>query len=70
MSEGRPLRYPYTTGAMLMQFPYKFHYKNAWVYRAWVLGLGVTFPIMCYVTYKQGGHKGIRYPPPAEKKGH
>ena len=33
MSEGRPLRYPYTTGAMLMQFPYKFHYKNAWVYR-------------------------------------
>ena len=33
MTEGRPLRYPYTTGAMLMQFPYKFHFNKAWVYR-------------------------------------
>jgi hypothetical protein len=33
MAEGRPLPYPYTTGAQLMQFPWKFYYKNNWLFR-------------------------------------
>ena len=27
---GRPLPYPYTFGAQIMQFPYKFHWNNSW----------------------------------------
>ena len=41
MSEGRPLRYPYTWGAQVMQFPYKFHMKNAWVFK-WVKHLTIV----------------------------
>ena len=33
MSEGRPLRYPYTWGAQVMQFPWKFHINRSWVFR-------------------------------------
>ena len=33
MTEGRPMRYPYTWGAQLMQYPWKFHYKTAWVHK-------------------------------------
>jgi len=57
------MRYPYTWGAQLMQYPWKFHYKTAWVHKAWWIGMGVTAVVMAYATVKQGGHKGIRYPP-------
>ena len=32
-------------------------------FRAWWIGMGVTAVVMAYATVKQGGHKGIRYPP-------
>merc|ERR1711934_1272422 len=65
---GQALEIPVHDGGDAHAVPLQVPLQNAWVYRAWVLGLGVTFPIMCYVTYKQGGHKGIRYPPPAERR--
>jgi hypothetical protein len=30
---GRPMKYPYTLGAQVMQFPYKFHFANNWIVR-------------------------------------
>ena len=32
-SGGRPMAYPYTLGAQIMQFPFKMHYTKNWVFK-------------------------------------
>ena len=32
-ASAQKMRYPYTLGAQVMQFPYKFHYENCWYTR-------------------------------------
>nr|ALS04504.1 hypothetical protein YQE_10512 [Acartia pacifica]ALS04505.1 hypothetical protein [Acartia pacifica] len=54
------MRYPYTLGAQLMQFPWKKFYKQNWVIRSWVNGIVLALPIMAVIT------KSI--PEPAPKK--
>ena len=59
MAEGRPLPYPYTTGAQLMQFPYKFNFNNNWLYRSLPIGFLICIPTFYkfQVTSKSGGDK-------------
>jgi len=49
-----PLPYPYTNGAQIMQFPYKFHFNNCWVVKAWVLGLALSAPIFYKIQIASG----------------
>jgi hypothetical protein len=29
----RKMAYPYTLGAQVMQFPFKYYYNNSWVFK-------------------------------------
>jgi len=49
-----PLPYPYTFGAKIKSFPWKFHYNNFWLYRAWGLGFIITLPIMYKIQMATG----------------
>eukprot|EP00093_Oithona_nana_P002453 02453.XXX_24188_23845_1 [CDS] Oithona nana genome sequencing. len=40
----RPLPYPYTLGAQIMQFPYKFHFQNSWWVKCLVAGALINIP--------------------------
>ena len=44
------LRYPYTLGAMLRQFPLKYHMGKSWIYKAYALGLVLSAPIFFKIT--------------------
>jgi len=44
------LRYPYTLGAMFMQFPLKFHLQKSWVWRSYAIGLVPTGLLMLKIT--------------------
>merc|ERR1711981_859988 len=48
------LPYPYTTGAKLMAFPFKFHFQNPWIVKAWCIGLVMTAPIMYKIQMASG----------------
>eukprot|EP00095_Tigriopus_kingsejongensis_P009830 maker-scaffold21_size687808-snap-gene-1.17 protein:Tk09830 transcript:maker-scaffold21_size687808-snap-gene-1.17-mRNA-1 annotation:"hypothetical protein G5I_13062" len=50
MSSGQLLKYPYTLGARIMQFPFKMHYQKNWLFRSMVLGFFLTLPIMAKIT--------------------
>jgi len=49
-----PLPYPYTTGAKINAFPFKFHFNNNWVFKAWCLGVVLTAPIMYKIQIGSG----------------
>lgn len=42
---GRPMKFPYTFSAKIAQFPLKFHIQNQWVWKYWVAGIVLSFPI-------------------------
>jgi hypothetical protein len=42
---GRPMKFPYTFSAKIAQFPLKFHIKNNWIWRYYLIALGVSIPI-------------------------
>ena len=46
----RQLRYPYTLGAMVRQFPLKYHMDKSWIYKAYALGLVLSAPVFLKVT--------------------
>uniref|UniRef100_A0A0K2SYM6 Uncharacterized protein n=1 Tax=Lepeophtheirus salmonis TaxID=72036 RepID=A0A0K2SYM6_LEPSM len=48
----RPLPYPYTFGAQVMQFPFKWMWKNNIPLRLYVIGAIPTFVLFNYITYK------------------
>merc|ERR1711997_761211 len=39
MASGRQMRYPYTLGAQIKAFPFKFHWENCWLPKAWAGGI-------------------------------
>ncbi|XP_044755254.1 uncharacterized protein LOC123314192 [Coccinella septempunctata] len=41
----RPMKYPYTLAAQIMQFPYAFHLKNQWIWRYYVYAVIVCVPV-------------------------
>jgi hypothetical protein len=41
----RPMKYPYTFSAKIAQFPLKFHVQNNWVWRYYLIAVGVCIPI-------------------------
>jgi len=54
---GREMRYPYTFGAQVRAFPYKFHWENCWFPKAWAKGIVLTAPLFAYIQYKVNGNK-------------
>lgn len=42
---GRPMKYPYTFTAKLVQFPWKFYLTKNWLYKYYAVALIVTFPV-------------------------
>jgi hypothetical protein len=42
---GRPMKYPYTFSAKIAQFPLKYHIKNNWIWRYYLIAVGVSIPI-------------------------
>ncbi|KAL1497418.1 hypothetical protein ABEB36_008394 [Hypothenemus hampei] len=46
----RPMKYPYTLTAKIVQFPYKFYFQNNWVYRYYVYAVVACFPVFWYIT--------------------
>lgn len=41
----RHMKYPYTLGAKIAQFPYKFYFKNNWIVRYYCFSLVLCIPI-------------------------
>jgi hypothetical protein len=41
----RPMKFPYTFSAKVAQFPLKFHIKNNWIWRYYLIAVGVSIPI-------------------------
>lgn len=41
----RPMKYPYTFTAKIAQFPLKFHVQNNWIWKYYLIALGVSIPI-------------------------
>nr|CAH7721489.1 unnamed protein product [Callosobruchus chinensis] len=46
----RPMKFPYTFSAKLAQFPYRYYYKNQWIYRYYVYGTICCIPIFMYIS--------------------
>jgi hypothetical protein len=46
------LRYPYTIGAKIMQFPYRYYFEHAWVFRYWTYSLAVCTPVFWWIQTK------------------
>jgi len=44
------MRYPYTIGAMLMNFPLKYHIQKNWVWKAYAIGLVPVGLLMIKIT--------------------
>ena len=44
------MRYPYTLGAMLKQFPLKFHIQKSWVWKSYAIGLVPTGLLFLKIT--------------------
>lgn len=42
---GRPMKYPYTFTAKIVQFPWKFYFQNQWVFRYWAFAFVVSLPL-------------------------
>lgn len=41
----RPMKYPYTFTAKIAQFPLKFHIQNNWIWKYYLIALGISIPI-------------------------
>ncbi|XP_045474858.1 uncharacterized protein LOC123680801 [Harmonia axyridis] len=41
----RPMKFPYTTAAQLMQFPYAYHWKNQWTFRYYFYAIILSAPV-------------------------
>merc|ERR1712215_598250 len=42
---GRAMKYPYTLGAKIAQFPVGYYIKNQWLFKYYLLGVGLSVPI-------------------------
>merc|ERR1711887_267638 len=42
---GRAMKYPYTLGAKIAQFPFGYYIKNQWLFKYYLLGVGLSVPI-------------------------
>ncbi|TRY63942.1 hypothetical protein TCAL_10955 [Tigriopus californicus] len=47
---GRTMKFPYTIGAQVTQFPFAYYFNKSWVFKSWVIGSVLTFPIMVAIT--------------------
>merc|ERR1711887_147911 len=42
---GRAMKYPYTMGAKIAQFPFGYYIKNQWMFKYYLIGVGMSIPI-------------------------
>nr|CAD7413094.1 unnamed protein product [Timema cristinae] len=47
---GRPMKFPYTFTAKLVQFPLKFYIQNNWIWRYYIFGIAGSLPVFYYIS--------------------
>lgn len=45
MGPPRPMKFPYTFTAKLMQFPYRFYVEKCWVFKYWCISVVLCLPL-------------------------
>ncbi|CAH0556058.1 unnamed protein product [Brassicogethes aeneus] len=45
----RPMKFPYTFTAKIVQMPWKFHYDTNWYYKYYVFGVIGSIPVFAYL---------------------
>ncbi|KAJ8959879.1 hypothetical protein NQ318_011615 [Aromia moschata] len=45
----RPMKFPYTFTAKVVQFPFKFYFKNNWIYRYYCFAFVACLPVFLYI---------------------
>ncbi|XP_030748902.1 uncharacterized protein LOC115886939 [Sitophilus oryzae] len=46
----RPMKFPYTYSAKLAQFPYKYYFKNQWIFRYYPVGVLAALPLFIFMS--------------------
>lgn len=46
--QSRPMKFPYTFSAKIAQFPFKYYYKNNWMFRYYWYGVIGSIPVFAY----------------------
>ncbi|CAH1990143.1 unnamed protein product [Acanthoscelides obtectus] len=46
----RPMKFPYTFSAKIAQFPYRYYFKNQWIFHYYVYAVGLCIPIFMYIS--------------------
>ncbi|XP_045622037.1 uncharacterized protein roh isoform X2 [Procambarus clarkii] len=41
----RRMKYPYTFSAKIVSFPYNYHIKNVWLFKYYIIGVGLSLPL-------------------------
>jgi len=41
----KTMKYPYTLGAQIAQFPYKFYWDNNWNFKYYIIAVIASFPV-------------------------
>ena len=59
VAKGKPMAYPYTFGAAMMQFPFRWHWANERVFRMVGYSLAITLPVF-YLIQKATCSEGNR----------
>ncbi|XP_014271364.3 uncharacterized protein roh [Halyomorpha halys] len=57
---GRPMKYPYTLTAKIAQFPYKFYINNNWMWKYYLIALGVSFPLFYKLSRASNTPENVR----------
>ncbi|CAH1115127.1 unnamed protein product [Psylliodes chrysocephalus] len=48
-SERKPMKFPYTFTAKLVQFPFRHYVKHNWIWRYYIFGLALSTPVFWYI---------------------
>lgn len=41
----RPMKFPYTTAAQIMQFPFKHYWEKSWLFKYWLISTVICAPV-------------------------
>jgi hypothetical protein len=63
MSEGapaRPMKFPYTFSAKIAQFPYKHYINNQWIWKYYLLSVGLCIPVFYKISKLGNLHSPLK----------
>jgi len=56
----RTMKYPYTLGAQVRQFPYRFYWNNSWIFKYWCISTVLCTPIFFWIQSKARTPENIK----------